>query len=107
GAAGTGGNFVLGYNAEDVGDAATFWGYNWRTLNHVRVGSVPANFRGWEDDPTLPACGGTWTTSPFDSGPPPPAPLANYIVAIVADHFSTIGNRYSGNALHEVIIQTN
>ena len=108
GAAGVGGNFVIGYNAEDVGDAATFWGFNWRTVNHVRVGSVPANFRGWEDQAALPACGSNWTTSPFDSATPPsPAPLPDYIVTIVTDRFSTtFSHRYVGSTVHLVIVRT-
>jgi hypothetical protein len=109
GAAGAGGNFVIGYNSEDVGDTATFWGFNWRTFNHVRAGSVPSSFKGWEDQAALPACGSDWTTSPFDSATPPPAaPLPAYIVTIVTDRFrSTSSHSYVGSTAHLVIVKTN
>jgi hypothetical protein len=100
-ATGQGGNFTIGTNHAAPGDATTFWGSTWRRV-------TPSNFRGWEDQLTLPACGATWTTTPYVSGPPPPAPLPAYIPVIVTGGFTQLpGGRVTGTAPHIVVVRTN
>lgn len=106
-ATGPGGNFTIGGNHAAAGDTTTFWGNTWRKANQVRLGSTPASYRGWEDQPTLPACGATWTTSPYISGPLPAPPLPAYIPVIVTGGFTQLSDgRVTGTTLHIVIVRT-
>jgi len=86
----------------------TWWGAQWRSLNSLSGGAAPAAFKGFAKNmtPTLPSCGGTWTTSPGNS-PPPPGSVPSYMGVIVTSKVTQSGSTISGNITHIVVVQTN
>jgi hypothetical protein len=106
-----GGTFVIGnltYQAVLANPApVTFWGAQWWKLNSLSGGSGPASFKGFEDMPSLPACGQNWTTDPGNSTPPPAGPLPPYMVIIVSSQITQTGSTIAGDTQHLVVVKTN
>lgn len=102
------GAFVIGDLSANAGGTQTFWGAHWSTANHLSGGSAPASFKGFalNTTPTPPTCGGTWSTDPGNSAPPP-ASVPGSMTVIVSSSTSKSGSQISGNILHIVIVQTN
>jgi hypothetical protein len=75
------GAFVLGdataANALATSPAppVTWWGAQWAHNNNLSGGAAPDAMKGFAGRPgsTPPSCGGTYTTGPGNSTPPPPA----------------------------------
>jgi hypothetical protein len=103
------GSFVIGDQKAGVSSNVTFWGAQWSRLNSLTGGSAPASFKGFATtvNPTPPACGGTWTGSPGNSGAPPAGPLPSLMPAFVASHVTKSGSTVSGDISEIVIVQTN
>lgn len=102
-----GGNFVIGDLNSAVGTNVTFWGAQWWKLNSLSGGSAPAAFKGFEDQPALPACGQNWTTDPGNSTPPPAGPLPPFMVIIVSSQITKSGSTIAGDTPHLVVVSTN
>jgi hypothetical protein len=106
------GAFVLG----DVAAAAatpttdvTFWGAQWADLNALSGGGGPNAFKGFASafNATPPACGGTWTASPGNSGKPVAPPLPAFMGVVVASSVTKSGSTISGNIAKIVVVTPN
>jgi hypothetical protein len=104
---GAGGSFVIGDLNAVVGNAVTFWGAQWWKLNSLSGGSAPAAFEGFAENTSTapPICGGTWTTDPGNS-PPPPASLPSFMGVIGSSSITKTGPRISGDIARIVIVKT-
>jgi hypothetical protein len=102
----TGGAFVIGDKNAVVGNAVTFWGAQWATLNQLSSGPAPNSFKGFENSNTAPTCGGTWTTDPGNSSHPP-ATVSSVMAVIVSDSISKNGSTISGDIREIVVVQVN
>ncbi|HEY8029928.1 MAG TPA: Ig-like domain repeat protein [Gaiellaceae bacterium] len=100
-----GGSFVVG--DKSASGAATFWGAQWSKINVLGGGGAPDSFKGFALNPPTPQCGGTWTTDPGNSSPPPAGPLPAYMALIVSSKISKSGSQISGNTVAIVIVKTN
>lgn len=103
------GSFVIGDNsaAASGSPTQTFWGAQWAKLNSLSAGAAPDAFKGFALNATNPTCGGTWSTDPGNSAPPPSGPLPSYMAVIVASTTSQSGSQISGNIAQIVIVKTN
>jgi len=90
------------------GSTVTWWGAQWNKLNTLSGGSAPSAFKGFAKNltPTLPSCGGTWTTSTGDS-PPPPSSVPSYMAVVVPSKVTQSGSTIAGDIAHVVIVKTN
>jgi hypothetical protein len=86
----------------------TWWSSQWWTLNSLSGGSAPASFKGFAAKASGgdPACGGSWTTAPGDSAPPPVSVPA-YTAMVVPSWVTKSGSTISGNISRIVIVHTN
>ncbi len=106
------GAFTLGdltaSSAFGNGSTVTWWGAQWNKLNTLSGGSAPSAFKGFAKNlaPTLPSCGGTWTTSTGDS-PPPPSSVPSYMAVVVPSKVTQSGSTIAGDIAHVVIVKTN
>jgi hypothetical protein len=100
-----GGMFVIGDGSAAVGSNVTFWGSQWSKENSLSVGSAPSSFKGYALHATT-TCGGTWSTDPGNSTPPPAGPLPSYIAVVVASSAAKSGAAISGHAVHVVVVKT-
>ena len=102
-----GGSFVIGDGNSATGTGVTFWGASWWKLNTLSGGTGPASFKGFEDQPALPACGHAWTTDPGNSTPPPAGPLPAYLAVVVSGTVAQTGSAVSGTTPSLVVVKTN
>jgi hypothetical protein len=105
----SGGAFVLGDTtvgpvASSTGKAVTFWGAQW-AKNNALSGGAPSNFKGFEGQPPVPVCGGTWTTDPGGSSSTP-ATIPTYMAVVVSSSVVTNGSVISGDVVHIVFVKT-
>lgn len=100
-----GGSFVVG--DKSASGSVTFWGAQWSKTNSLSGGAAPDAFKGFALNPSVPQCGGTWSTDPGNSSPPPAGPLPAYMAVIVTSSSSKSGATISGNTVAIVIVQTN
>lgn len=102
-----GGNFVISSQKTATGIPVTFWGAQWAKANPV-TGTPPTSFKGFEDQPKMPACGQTWQSDPGNSTPPPNGPLPAYMLVLASSSItSTPSHTIKGNVVHEVVVKTN
>ena len=99
-----GGAFVVG-DRSDTG-SVTFWGAQWWKDNSLSGGGDPASFKGFAANVPALACGGTWSTDPGNSSPPPPGPLPAYMAVLVSSNNAKSGSQISGNIVAIVIVRT-
>jgi hypothetical protein len=111
----SGATFVIGDLAPNgmgpalPGDTVTWWSSQWASLNPMTGGPPPSSmkgFAGFEDMPAVPNCGGTYATSPGNSGSPPAA-VPDYMGVIVSSHVTQNGSVISGDVKHIVVVKTN
>jgi hypothetical protein len=100
-----GGNFVIGNGSTATGASVNFWGSQWEKSNPLANGTPPAAFKGFEDNPLVPACGGTWISRPGNSSNPPDT-VPTYMAVIVSTHVEQNGSAISGDVQHVVIVAT-
>lgn len=100
-----GGMFVVGDKSEAMNGPVVFWGSQWWKQNSLSVGAAPSSFKGYALHGTT-TCGGTWSTDPGNSSPPPAGPLPSYIAVIVASSASKSGAAISGTIVHVVVVKT-
>jgi Bacterial Ig-like domain (group 3) len=100
------GSFVVG-NRSATG-AVTFWSDQWAKANALSGGGAPNSFKGFADtlSSSLPRCGGSWSTHPGNSPPPPNAPLPTFMAVLVASSVDQSGNTISGDISAIVIVKT-
>jgi hypothetical protein len=101
-----GGSFVIGDGDAATGQPVTFWGAQWWKQNTPSGGPAPASFKGFEDQPSRPACAQNWTTDPGNSTPPPSGPLPAYMAVIVSSSISQSGSTISGDTPSVVVVKT-
>ena len=97
------GSLVTG--AIGSGNSVTFWGAQWRKANDLSGGGSPASFKGFANNPAMPACGTAWSTGPGNSARPA-ATVPTYTAMIVASTVTKAGPDITGNTLHVVIVRT-
>ena len=102
-----GGAFVIGDRSVASGSHVTFWGSQWWKANPTSTGSTAPSFKGFALHPMMPTCGGSWSTDPGNSAPPPNGPLPPMMGVIVSSHYTQSGSTISGNIAHIVVVQTN
>ena len=100
-----GGAFVVGDQTST--GSVTFWGSQWSSVNKVSGGSAPSAFKGYAKFPASPTCGGTFTTDPGNSAPPPNGPLPAYMSVIVTGKVTKSGSTISGTIVRIVVVKTN
>ena len=98
-----GGMFVVG-DGSAAGNV-TFWGNQWWTTNSLSGGAAPSSFKGYALHAST-SCGGTWSTDPGNSTPPPAQPLPAYIAVVVASSAEKSGAAISGHEVHVVVVKT-
>jgi hypothetical protein len=110
------GAFVLGDTtaanalATSPAPPVTWWGAQWANNNILSGGAAPDAMKGFAGRPgsTPPSCGGTYTTGPGNSTPPPPASaLPSYMGVIVSSHVTKSGSTISGDIPEIVVVKTN
>jgi hypothetical protein len=106
GAVSGGGNFVIGDKEAAVGTAVTFWGAQWWKLNTLSGGAAPSSFKGFADAPAATQCGGTWTSRPGNSTPPPAGPLPAYMAVVVSRTIAKSGPAIAGDVQRIVVVRT-
>ena len=102
--------FVVGdVEKHGVGDAMNFWGAQWWMNNQMsgRVTPGVASFKGYALDvdlsgPTTPGCGGTWSTRPGNSAPPPDT-IPTFVAIIVTDSVVKRGPAIGGT-IKEILV---
>ena len=100
-----GGAFVIGDLENRANGHVLYWGAQWWKQDLLSSGLAPAAFKGFEMSNSTPTCGGTWTTRPGNS-PPPPATVAPIMGVIVSSHITKNGSTISGDILHIVVVRT-
>ncbi len=101
------GAFVIGNRNAAINTNVTFWGAQWAKLNSLTGGGAPASFKGFAINPPSVTCGGTWSTDPGNSAPPPPGTLPPTIRVIVSSNITKSGSVISGNVVKIVEVATN
>jgi hypothetical protein len=99
------GDVTVGPVATSTGKAVNFWGAQWAKNNTLSAGGQPSSFKGFEGQPAVPACGGTWTTDPGGSNSTPPT-IPTYMLVVVASSAVTNGSAVSGDVVHIVVVRT-
>jgi hypothetical protein len=99
------GDLTVGPVAQSLGKSVDFWGAQWWKLNALSGGDGPAEFKGFEDSPAMPACGDNWTTRPGNSTPPPDT-IPAYMAIVVSSQVKNSGSSIGGDVLHLVIVKT-
>jgi hypothetical protein len=101
------GAFVIGDLEAVLDGAVTFWGSQWRQDNAMSGGPAPAAFKGFADTTSSipPVCGGSWTTDPGNSAPPPDS-VPSYMGVLVSSAISKSGSTISGNDPTIVVVRT-
>jgi hypothetical protein len=99
-------SFVVG-DKSDTG-SVTFWASQWANDNMLSGGPAPNSFKGFAATPSSnpPGCGGTYTTGPANSIPPP-ASVPSYMGVIVSSSVTQSGPTISGDVKQIVIVTTN
>jgi hypothetical protein len=97
-----GGTFVVG--DKSASGTVTFWGSQWAKVNGLSGSGAPDAFKGFGLNSAT--CGGTWTTDPGNSSPPPAGPLPAYMAVLVTSNAAKAGSLVYGNTVAIVIVQT-
>jgi hypothetical protein len=102
------GSFVVG-DKTDTGHVQ-WWGAQWAKNNALISGAgLPNAMKGFADNlsSTPPACGGTYTTDPGNSAPPPDASaIPAYMGVIVSSTVTKSGSTISGDIFEIVVVKT-
>lgn len=98
-----GGMFVVGDLS--AAGSVTFWDSQWWKTNTLSGGFAPPAFKGYALHAST-TCGGTWSTDPGNSTPPPAGPLPAYIAVVVASSAAKSGAAISGSEVHVVVVKT-
>jgi hypothetical protein len=101
-----GGAFVVGDRSATPGATVTYSDSQWSKVNSLSGGSAPSSFKGFATDPgNPPACGGTFTADPGNSGHPPSA-VPSYMGVLVTSSVTKSGSTISGARSGIVVVRT-
>jgi hypothetical protein len=101
--------FVIGDLEAGLGNHVYWWGSQWANMNPMSVGAPPdamKGFAGFEDNflgLPPPNCGGTWSTDPGNSTPPPPT-VPKVMGVIVSSKVTKTGSVITGDIKQVVIV---
>ncbi len=101
--------FVIGDLEAGLGNHVTWWSSQWANINLMSGGAPPdamKGFAGFEDNflgLPPPNCGGTWSTDPGNSTPPPPS-VPNVMGVIVSSKVTKSGSVITGDIKQVVIV---
>ncbi len=106
-ATGSAGVFVIGDLDAIVGNHVTFWGAQWEKATSLSGGPSPAAFKGFANTTSTapPSVGGTWTTAPGNSAPPPSS-IPAYLTVIVSSLITQSGPTIAGNIPCLAVVKT-
>jgi hypothetical protein len=108
-ATGKGAAFVIGDLEAGLGNHVTWWSSQWANINLMSGGNPPdamKGFAGFEDNflgLPPPNCGGTWSTDPGNSTPPPPS-VPQVMGVIVSSKVTKSGSVITGDIKQVVIV---
>jgi hypothetical protein len=109
------GAFVLGDTttanalATSPAPTVTWWGAQWARNNVLSGSAAPDAMKGFAGSlsSTPPVCGGTYTTGPGNSTPPPLASsIPSYMGVIVSSQVTKSGRTISGDIREIVVVKT-
>ena len=106
---GNGATFVIGDLEAGLGNHVTWWSSQWANINLMSKGAPPdamKGFAGFEDNflgLPPPDCGGTWSTDPGNSTPPP-ANVPKVMGVIVSSQVTKSGSVITGDIKQVVIV---
>jgi hypothetical protein len=101
--------FVIGDLEAGLGNHVTWWSSQWANINLMSKGAPPdamKGFAGFEDNflgLPPPNCGGTWSTDPGNSTPPPPT-VPKVMGVIVSSQVTKSGSIITGDIKQVVIV---
>ena len=102
----TKGAFAISTSRSAIGSQVTYFGAQWSSANPLSSGSAPNSFKGFITAPgTPPACGGSFTTAPGNSGAPP-ATVPTYMGTIATSTVTQNGPTITGDRTQIVVIHT-
>ena len=100
------GAFAISTSRSAIGAQVTYFGAQWSSANPLSSGSAPNSFKGFITAPgTPPACGGSFTTAPGNSGAPP-ATVPTYMGTIATSKVAKNGSTITGDRTQIVVIRT-
>jgi hypothetical protein len=108
-ATGKGATFVIGDLEAGLLKHVTWWSSQWANINLMSKGAPPdamKGFAGFEDNflgLPPPNCGGTWSTDPGNSTPPPPT-VPKLMGVIVSSQVTKSGSVITGDIKQVVIV---
>lgn len=101
----TKGAFAISTSRSAIGSQVTFFGAQWTSANPLSSGAPPA-FKGFITAPgTPPACGGSFSASPGNSGAPP-ANVPSYMGTIATSSITKSGSSITGDRTQIVVVRT-
>jgi len=109
-ATGNGATFVVGDLEAGLTRHVTWWSSQWANINLMSGGAPPdamKGFAGFEDNflgLPPPNCGGTWSTDPGNSTPPPPS-VPQFMGVIVSSQVTKSGSVITGDIKQVVIVE--
>ena len=102
----TKGAFAISTSRSAIGSQVTYFGAQWSSANPLSSGSAPNSFKGFITAPgTPPACGGSFTTAPGNSGAPP-ANVPTYMGTIATSTVAKNGSTITGDRTQIVVVRT-
>ena len=100
------GAFAISTSRSAIGSQVSFFGAQWSKANPLSGGSAPAAFKGFITAPgTPPACGGSFSADPGNSGAPP-ASVPSYMGTVVTSSVAKTGSNISGDRAKIVVVRT-
>ena len=102
----TKGAFAISTSRSAIGSQVTYFGAQWSSANPLSSGSAPNSFKGFITAPgTPPACGGSFTAAPGNSGAPP-ANVPTYMGTIATSTVAKNGSTITGDRTQIVVVRT-
>ena len=98
-----GATFVIGDLEAGLGRHVTWWSSQWANINLMSGGAPPDAMKGFAGLPS-PNCGGTWSTDPGNSAPPP-ASVPKFMAVIVSSNVTKTGSVVTGDIKQVVIVE--
>ena len=102
--------FVIGDLEDGIGNHVTWWSSQWANINLMSQGAPPdamKGFAGFEDNflgLPPPNCGGSWSTDPGNSTPPPGS-VPDTMGVIVSSQVTKQGSVITGDIKRVVIVK--
>jgi hypothetical protein len=100
------GAFAVGDRSATSGAGVTFFGSQWDRANALSGGAAPSSFKGFATAPgSPPACGGTFSADPGNSGHPP-ATVPSFMGTLVTSRVIKAGSAVTGTVTRIVVVET-